>query len=238
MSQKIPKAEWAQEKVRIYAPDRIDKITLVAIAGYMNYYSGLAICSKTELARDLGRSPRMVQRHIQSLVSGYRDDGVALAGGQLLLADRGGRYEHRSTRFMIPCCSLSTEELEFIVGISGDQLNLGLIAANEPSSIYVGEHSLKAIVERQWETSFLSMGDSLSDNGRQDVSPPNRITSLKIDASESVNKKGEQGLVKKTKKAIIGQITPDYGADGKVSIAPETEQLISGMLTELAARSR
>lgn len=249
MSNQIPKAEWAIEKVRVYAPSRPDKITLMAIAGYVNYTTGVAWCARSTVAADIGKSSRTVQRHIQSLISGYtaryydrvRDlwvDPVELPGGSLLIADRPDRYEHRTSRYMIPCCSLTVSELEFITGLPGDQLNLGIIPANEQGSLFIADGTLKSVVERQWESNCLIMGDKLSPDGRQIVSLTEPNTGENKGSALNFERKAEMALTKKAQKAIIDSQTPDIGADGKVLIASETQDLIRGTLDKLLQGSQ
>jgi Helix-turn-helix domain len=245
MGNQISKAEWAIEKVRVYVPSRPDKITLMAIAGYVNYSTGVAWCARSTIAGDIGKSSRTVQRHIQSLITGrtarYYDrvrqiwvEPIDLPGGELLIADKPDRFEHRTSRYMIPCCSLTVEELEFITGLPGQQLNLSIIPAEEQGSLFIGDGTLKSVVERQWEANCLTMGDKLSPDGRQIVSLTVSEQRENNELGQIVNMKSELPLVKKGKKAIKLDASQDLGVDGKVEIAPATIDLISGTLAKLA----
>ena len=227
MNQRIPKAEWAIEKVRVYLPASKEKSTLMAIAGYINHVTGTCKVRRSLIAHDSGHSERTVQRHMAQL----EQDGH-------LVIDRPSRYEHRASVYRIPCCSLSIEELEFITGTDGNQLLLGIVTPDQPGTTVVVADTWKTLAERQWESDCLSMGDKLSPDGRQTVSPniPEHVSNR--DPAQILLENGERVLLKKTKKANIREANEDYSRKPTPPMSPETRQLLDQAMLKLVVTDR
>src|SRR5437868_14912287 len=99
MSQQIPWAEYAVQKVTKFVPPCAEKSTLVAIAGHLNYERGVAWPKIETIAHEAGHSARTVKRHIQQLEKlGH------------LVVDRPARHEHRPSYYRIPCCVFTVSE--------------------------------------------------------------------------------------------------------------------------------
>ena len=212
----VPKSEWAIEKVRVYLPPSKEKSTLMAIAGYVNHVTGTARPSRDAIAHDSGHSGRTVQRHIQSLER---------AGH--LVVDRESKNEHRPSVYRIPCCSLSLQELEFITGIDGEQLLLGVVTPDQPGTVVVVADTWKTLDERRWETDCHPMGDKLAPNGSQTDSPTwSNMGKQKAQGQISL-KNGEKVKLKRKR-----PVEPAPEVPGRIE-DPEVRELVAQTLEKL-----
>lgn len=85
-----------------------------------------------------------------------------------LVVDRPARHEHRPSYYRIPCCVFTVSELEFITGIDGQQLLLGVIEPDTiGSGVTIGPENA-TVAERQWVSARYPMGIRMIPNGYQD----------------------------------------------------------------------
>lgn len=179
MSNRIPWAEYAVQKVTKFVPACRQKGTLIAIAAHLNYERGVAWPKIETIAQESGNSIPTVKRHIKELEQlGH------------LLVQRPTKHEHRPNYYRIPCCAFSVAELEFITGIGGDQLVLGIIEPDTiGSGVTIGPENM-TVAERQWVSGRYPMGISMIPDGYQDDTLTVRNNPDKKDSAQLLLEKG------------------------------------------------
>jgi hypothetical protein len=183
---RVPKAEWAVEKCRLFVPAIKEKPVLLAIAGHCKPDGSGAYCGRASIAHEVGQTIRTVIRHIKAL--------EALG---LLVVKRGGAGGRDRSRYYIPCCSFSVEDLEVLTGVSGRQLVLPMATDQERSEVMISE---------LWTTVGLGktgalLSTSLENNGCQFVTPG--VTNSTNGGDKLSPQHGKNMLVKQEEKGIL-----------------------------------
>jgi len=124
MKTRVPKENWASEKVRKYVPPIREKAVLFAIAAHCRPDGTNAWPSMKAIAEDLGISPRTVKRHVKQL---ERD--------RLLKVMRPGRNDYLPNMYEIVLCRWTTAELDLITAGTGGWIELPLDLANVPEGV-------------------------------------------------------------------------------------------------------